>query len=221
MSSLLNSLLLDNSSTVCAIGLNLLVSLCPVFAVEACEHLKSMLPTLLVILARILCWKERPPSHYSTLDQDGDKYTEVDDELDQAMVADAEARPNIGWERLDMAFRTTTSSAPPLRRYFTILYYLFPCNVLIFLRTPIAHLTHHQVKCPFDLDWEDAFDEDEIRSKSEVSHLYPFEREAGHSYHSICSDFYAAILAIPRSSGVTLQLNYPCKTFGRVTMSPG
>jgi hypothetical protein len=171
----LNSLLLDNSSTVCAIGLNLLVNLCPVFAVEACEQLKSMLPILLVILARILCWKERPPIHHDTLDQDRDEYPEADDELDQAMVADAgtKARPNIGWERLDMAFRTATSSAPPLRRYFTILYYLFPCNVLIFLRTPIAHLTQHQVKCPYDLDWEDALDEDEIRSKSEVNHPYP------------------------------------------------
>ena len=169
MSSLLNSLLLDKSSTVCAIGLNFLVNLCPVFAVEACEQLKSMLPTLLVILARILCWKERQCS--SVLDQDVDNSTDTDDQVSVSHV-DLRTRPQQDWERLDTTFRTGRSSAPPLRRYFTILYYLFPCNVLLFLRTPVAHLTQHHVESPYDSDWEDALDEDEIRSKSEVIHIY-------------------------------------------------
>ena len=173
MSSLLNSLLLDNSSTVCAIGLNLLVNLCPVFAVEACEQLKSMLPTLLVILARILCWKERPCS--SALDQDVDNSTDTDDQVSVSHV-DRRTPPQRSWERLDTTFRTGRSSAPPLRRYFTILYYLFPCNVLLFLRTPVAHLTQHRVESPYDLDWEDALDEDEIRSKSEVIYTYWLSR---------------------------------------------
>ena len=62
MISLLHSLIFDNSSTVCTIALAVLSKLLPIFAVKASDHLKSLLPLLLVVLARILCWKERPPS---------------------------------------------------------------------------------------------------------------------------------------------------------------
>ncbi|KAG6376377.1 hypothetical protein JVT61DRAFT_2362 [Boletus reticuloceps] len=57
MNSLLNSLLLDNSSTTCTIGLTMLVKLLPIFAVKACEELKIFLPRLFAILARTICWE--------------------------------------------------------------------------------------------------------------------------------------------------------------------
>jgi hypothetical protein len=170
MSSLSRSLLLDNSSTVCTIGLTLLVNLFPIFAVEACPEFKSMLPNFLAILARILCWKERPPSIRGSPTQDNDVAADTDSEAEKEMAANRtfEIRSDIHWKRLETAFRATTSTAPSVRQYFTILYYLFPCNVLRFLRDPVSHLVQNGVESPFALGWPDVLDEDKIRSKSEV-----------------------------------------------------
>jgi len=170
MSSLLLSLLLDNSSTVCTIGLTLLENLFPMFAVQACEQLKSMLPKFLTILARLLCWKERPPSIRNSPTQDMDLAEDTDSEAEQDLMANHtfETRPDLHWERLELSFRATASSAPSPRRYFTILYYLFPCNVLRFLRDPVLYLNQNGSESPYLLCWDDVLDEDEIRSKSEV-----------------------------------------------------
>jgi hypothetical protein len=64
MPSILTSLLVDNSTTACTIGLTMLTKLLPIFAVQDCGALKRMLPQLFAILARILCWRERGPPHH-------------------------------------------------------------------------------------------------------------------------------------------------------------
>ncbi|KIJ69236.1 hypothetical protein HYDPIDRAFT_24089 [Hydnomerulius pinastri MD-312] len=168
MDSLLNSLLLDNSSTICTIGLTVLVKLLPIFAVKACEELKVMLPRLLAILARIICWKERSPSVLPTPvpvdDIDGPRLREQPEDFGES--APLQLRPELGWERLELTFNAATS-APPSGTYFSCLYYLFPCNLLRFLRGPVAYLNDRGYETPYAVSWEDALDEDNIRSKSE------------------------------------------------------
>lgn len=165
MNSLLNSLLLDNSSTICAIGLTMLVKLLPIFAVNACEELKIFLPRLFVILARIICWEELassvPPSAVLADVDDGHFGAGK-----QAGLAALELRPELGWERLEL--RLNTSPAPPSDAYFSSLYYLFPCNLIRFVRGPAAYLRDRGYESPYIVNWEDALDEDNIRSKSEV-----------------------------------------------------
>ncbi|KAH7924575.1 hypothetical protein BV22DRAFT_1090648 [Leucogyrophana mollusca] len=170
--SLLNSLLLDNSSTVCTIGLTVLVKLLPIFAVQACEDLKVMLPRLLAILARVICWKERsastPPPIVSPTQEDQDP-ADVQPETTNDIVESAPAlvlRPDFGWERLELTFNAA-SSAPPSGTYFSCLYYLFPCNLLRFFRAPAAYLNDRGYETPYTVNWDDALDEDNIRSKSE------------------------------------------------------
>lgn len=172
LDSLLNSLLLDNSSTVCTIGLTVIVKLLPIFAVKACEKLKTMLPRLLAILARIICWKERSVPKPA--------FEEAEDTDESSATGDAQAsayneftassnlplRPELGWERLELMFNTA-SSAPPPGIFFSCLYYLFPCNLLRFLRGPSAYINDRRYESPFSISWEDALDEDNIRSKSE------------------------------------------------------
>jgi len=169
MNSLLNSLLLDNSSTICTIGLTMLVKLLPTFAVKACEELKIFLPRLFVILARVICWEELSSSALSSTvlaDNHGGQFGAGKQAEEYGGLAALELRPGLGWERLEL--RRNTSSAPPSDAYFSSLYYLFPCNLLRFVRGPAAYLRDREYESPYIVSWEDALDEDNIRSKSEV-----------------------------------------------------
>ncbi|KAG1754550.1 hypothetical protein EDB19DRAFT_1892526 [Suillus lakei] len=166
-SDLLNSLLLDNSSTVCTIGLTVVVKLLPIFAVKACEELKMMLPRLLAILARIICWKERSVPKPADTDEgsaNGDAQAAAHNEFTTS--SNLPLRPELGWERLELMFNAA-SSAPPPGSYFSCLYYLFPCNLFRFLRGPSAYINDRRYESPFSISWEDVLDEDNIRSKSE------------------------------------------------------
>ncbi|KAJ6547434.1 hypothetical protein B0H19DRAFT_1165604 [Mycena capillaripes] len=169
MSSLLYSLLLDKSSTLCTIGLTIVVKLLPIFAVAACEDLKSILPRLLGILARVLCWKERPPQ--PTLHTLEDALPEIEQEVEQELDDAGPSlyvRTDLSWEVLQLSFDTASSSTPSPRQYYTLLYYLFPCNVLRFLRSPVSYLITNKVESPYTVDWDTALDEQKIRSKSQT-----------------------------------------------------
>ncbi|KAI0670310.1 hypothetical protein C8Q78DRAFT_1191212 [Trametes maxima] len=175
MISLIYSLIFDNSSTVCTIALSVLIKLLPIFAVKACEPLKRLLPHLMVVLARILCWKERRSSspiipvlpNPEDTDEEDSLATEDDDDVVLEGPTPLTIRDDIDWERLKLTFDGPASKAPSPDRYFTFLYYLFPCNTIRFLRYPVRYLTDNQVDSLYDVGWEEALDEYKIRSKSE------------------------------------------------------
>jgi hypothetical protein len=166
MRSLQYSLLLDYSSTVCTIGISLFVKLLPFFAAYAREDLKNMLPTLLAILARLMCWKDRPPiAGRDSNDTDVVFERELENEANRVFSIS----PHINWERLEMTFNLNPHPpSPSSRPLFTVLYYLYPANLLIFLRTPVKYLITSAVDCPFKQTWEQTLDQDQIRRTSEV-----------------------------------------------------
>jgi hypothetical protein len=157
--------MLDNSSTVCTAGLTLLVKLLPIFAVHAPEALKSMLPKFLAILARLMCWKERPPSG---LPADNPPNEEVEQELENEVNRVIPIRSTFNWKRLELTFNALPSLPPSPRPYFTAMYYLYPSNVLNFLRNPSLYLVNCSYSSPYTLEWDEVFAEDEIRRRSEV-----------------------------------------------------
>ncbi|KAF8162891.1 hypothetical protein B0H34DRAFT_693349 [Crassisporium funariophilum] len=166
MLNLLHSLFFDNSSTVCTIGISLIVKLLPFFAVYAREDLRAMLPKLMAVLARIMCWKERRASKGrmpAAEDIDADFERELEFETNPVL----HISPNIEWERLEMTFNATASPPPSSRPYFTMLYYLYPSNVLKFLRGPVSYLISNSLESPYVETWEKALDENEIRRRSE------------------------------------------------------
>lgn len=178
ITSLLLSLQLDNSSTVCTIALTILIKLLPIFAVEAGDKLKDMVPRMLAVLARIICWKERPFTASGSTRPSGlsaDRLSIVEEEV-EAVVAfgtvdqskPLDIRPELNWQRLELSFESAASSAPPPQQFFTFLYYLFPCNTIRFLRHPTQYLMEKQTPSPYTLDWEEALDEAHIKSRSEV-----------------------------------------------------
>lgn len=80
-------------------------------------------------------------------------------------------REDLGWNALELTFDGPQSKAPSAHRYFTFLYYLFPCNTIRFLRYPVKYLDDNGLESLYAVDWEQALDEDKIRSKSEVSRI--------------------------------------------------
>lgn len=168
MQSLLLSLSLDNSSTACTLGVTLIVKTLPFLAVHAKEDLKSMLPRLLAILARIMCWKQRR----STKDRTQTGADEVDVDLEKELEKEANPilniSPRISWDRLDLVFNVATPLPPSSRPYFTILYYLYPSNVLKFLRHPVNYLVETDTLNPYAESWDQVLDMNEIRRRSEV-----------------------------------------------------
>ncbi|KIY50990.1 hypothetical protein FISHEDRAFT_38402 [Fistulina hepatica ATCC 64428] len=125
----------ESSSILCTIGLTILVKLVPSLAAYVCEKLKDMRPTLLTVLAAMICYRhpeDAPPNEPSTEDEPLDS----DDEVDE------------GSAHLTI----------PVTEYFTILYYLFPIDVIRFLRSPAKYLHVPTV----------TWDEDELSVKTET-----------------------------------------------------
>lgn len=187
MTSILHCLVFDTSSTACTIASTILIKLLPILAVKACEQLKRVLPLLLVVLARLLCWKERQSSEplLPTLadpeESDDDATSEKEEVSKEETSHSTPIRDDIEWHPLELTFEGP-SSAPPAHRYFTFLYYLFPCNTIRFLRYPVRYLNDNGLESLYAVDWENALDEEKIRSKSEVSsptyRRAPFDRDA-------------------------------------------
>lgn len=179
MSSILTSLLVDDSTTACTISLTMLTKLLPIFAVKACSALKRLLPQLFAVLARVLCWPEGAPStstHSPLPDgtaSDEEHGTDGGEIPGQATETKRtlDANLDLQWERLELSFDSTATSAPSPERYFTFLYYLFPCNLIAFLRDPVRYLAERKVERPYAVDWEDALDHEQIKTKSEVGFL--------------------------------------------------
>ncbi|KAF5324565.1 hypothetical protein D9611_004265 [Ephemerocybe angulata] len=164
MKSLANCLFLDNSSTVATSAVLLIVKFLPYFAVHARAVLQAQLPKLCAIMARIMCWKERPPAPNNPLaPHDEDFERELYNESSRTL----HPREDLNWKRLQMVFTAEHSPPPTSRQYFSILYYLYPSNVIKFIRTPALYLEENELKSPYVEDWNEAFDIHEIKRKSE------------------------------------------------------
>ncbi|KAF9069849.1 hypothetical protein BDP27DRAFT_1264348 [Rhodocollybia butyracea] len=158
LSSLFSSLLYDNSSISCTVGLTILVKLLPMLAVHAGTELKNMIPRLFAVFARVLCWKERLSMNDNESDADF-----VDDDKNLRVPAPP---PGIKWQRLDLKLGNS-SSPPSAVRFFTYLYYLFPCNILRFLRGPSEYFAENNFECPYVGGWAEALDVIEVMTRSE------------------------------------------------------
>ena len=186
MGSIYRSLEVDNSSTVCAVELALLVKLLPAATIKAYGTLRAILPRLYGILGRVLCWRtgagqvphgEKVP--YSALLDYEDKELEAEieegileeeiEDFKETQYAKLEVREDLNWTRLERTFDLSTRSLPVPKQFFGHLYYLFPCNTIHFLRNAVDFLQQRNVECPWTVGWEDVLDDLQIRSVGTVS----------------------------------------------------
>lgn len=231
MQSLIYCLIFDNSASECTVGITVLTKLLPIFAVRACEDLKRLLPSLLVVLSRIVCWETRP--YYTLPDmaleatrgRDSNSLVEpvVEDQRDMPSSDGSNRLPirqELDWERLDQTFVGASSTAPPRQQYFAFLYYLFPCNTIRFLRGAVSYLLESGLESPYSVEWEEALDEDKIRSKSEVrldSKQYSYTCGAEHYTRS---RFYVGMSSTPYSFGAMRRRSWRSRTSGSNTTYP-
>ncbi|KAJ8078686.1 hypothetical protein PM082_012969 [Marasmius tenuissimus] len=174
MDNLVLSLLLDNSTTICTISLNVLTKLLPIYAVHASSVLPGMLHRLFAIFSRMLCWRRKlvipsedpeHPDEEDIWDQDGD--------IDP--TPSPVPRDDLNWQLLGSIF-PGSSSPPNCRTYFSFLYYLFPSNLFKFLWQPILYFNESPFPSPYQIDWNNVFDETKLRTLSE----YLFRRHIFH-----------------------------------------
>ena len=184
--SILRSLEIDTSSTLCTVALSVIFKPLVAAAIKAYDKLKEILPRLLGILGRMLCWKplrrQRGPNDVTYQDlldsEDRVRIEELEARELEDVLKDAKKdgyrnlkiREELHWEQLGHSFDVTVTSVPNPRRFFAALYCLFPCNTVKFLRKPLDYLKEHNVRSPWTVDWEEALDELQIRSAGAVSH---------------------------------------------------
>ena len=191
MDDIFRSLEIDNSSTVCAVELTLLQKILPATVIKAYEPLKDALPRLLGILGRVLCWKT---SIGQTIQADVIPYSDLLDRDDGSLVNKLEEselrdeiedqknswqfrlrpREELRWQRLERTFDMSVSSMPVPQQFFALLYFLFPCNLINFLRGPISFLEERGVESPWTVDWDNALDEKQVKTVGNVGSLTPF-----------------------------------------------
>ena len=168
LNSLILSLEVDDSSTACTVGLTLFTKLIPIFAVHAPDVLKKNLPHFFLILARVACWEARQP--YISLFPDVEMPAEEGEDTEEGRrdLATLEIIPHLEWQRLESTFKVTASTAPSADRYFTHLYYLFPHNVVEFIRHPIQYLDRAGTECPYVAGWDQVLDDEKVQKSCEV-----------------------------------------------------
>ncbi|GAA5801571.1 hypothetical protein HPULCUR_007019 [Helicostylum pulchrum] len=138
-SSMLQSLMYDNSTTLIAISVTNLIMLLP----RICTSLPKFLPQLFYIFARAICWDQLRDLRKKQ-SSDAFAYT-----APTRTVAD-------GWDCVDYTFSKLSAppSNPQTGAFFTSLYGLYPCNFLKFLHKPYAYFTANEFKIPEEFDEE-------------------------------------------------------------------
>jgi hypothetical protein len=173
METLLHSLQLDDSSLGCILALAVTVKIIPMFARSATEPLKTLLPHLLAVLARILCFDadhaiESQDDTSATSGDEGTDDVHSQQPLIRLGIGVLQPRTDLKWRKLEQSPANSTLLPSP-NQLFGILYYLYPSNVISFLRSPAGYLETREVPSPYEQDWINAFDEMRIKSKAEVS----------------------------------------------------
>lgn len=184
MDSMLRSLEIDNSASVCAVELSILVKVIPALTIRAYDPFKDIMARLFAVLGRVLCWKARTRRSpdirvpYSDLLDYNDEALvselerkEAEEELEdfqESWQVKLKIREDLQWKRLERTFDMSTSSNPSPRHFFAMLYFIFPCNVIRFLRNPSSYLMEKNVESPWTVGWDEALDDSQIRSAATV-----------------------------------------------------
>ncbi|CAG8490766.1 26429_t:CDS:10 [Dentiscutata erythropus] len=150
--SLLTSLQRDTSTTLISLSLTTLVMLLP----HICTSIIAYLPRLYIVFIRIICW-DKHDSRCADFDSEL-----IGNNLNTADIqrTDAKTDAESDWERYS-TFDSIPSTPPNCSHLFTILYGMFPCNTVEFLRNPTVWIKN--MNC---IPFYGEIDDDVIRSRS-------------------------------------------------------
>lgn len=162
------SLQLDTSKTSTSLAVLALVTLIPHFPNWLASGGAGGLPALLSIFARIVDWRRLGPGweerSSALIGPDGKE--DEDWAQVERISRRLQLRKGLEWKRLETSYDTAQSQRPNAEMLFTVLYGIFPCNVIRFLRAPIDYLRKTEYQSPFQVDWEDIIDEAAVQQRS-------------------------------------------------------
>ncbi|CAO1635196.1 unnamed protein product [Parajaminaea phylloscopi] len=164
---------LDTSTTLISLCITALIILIPQIPNWVAKGGAGGVPTLLSIFARIVDWRKLGPGWEHRLGdsaemeaarrQHDEEFAEVE-RISKRLVI----RSDIPWRRLESSVDAALAVPPDALRFFTIVYGLFPCNMIRFLRAPVDYLRRAQCVPLLDTEWEDLVDETSLQSRSEA-----------------------------------------------------
>lgn len=128
-----------------------------------CTSVIAYLPRLYIVFIRIICWDKHDSRCTDFADFDGEligNNLNIDEDCD-IQKKDAKTDIDSDWERCDSTFDSIPSTPPNCSHLFTILYGMFPCNTVEFLRNPTVWIKNMNYT-PFC----DEIYDDIIRSRS-------------------------------------------------------
>lgn len=142
--TLINALQLDTSTTIVSLALTVLTMILPHIPSSLVPHL----PTLFNIYARLLFWERELSA------------------IELGVSLGAEKRPPPGastWQKMSYSPDFDGNAVPQLMNYFTILYGLYPINLMDYIRKPQRYLRHAEAPDPDEIEVQPT----EIRHASE------------------------------------------------------
>ncbi|RHZ56071.1 hypothetical protein Glove_406g31 [Diversispora epigaea] len=161
LDSLFKSLQRDTSTTIISLSLTALIMLLP----HICISVVSYLPRLYTVFIRVLLWDKH---NFGSMNFEGDDYELIDNVMIFPEVPKVHDLPKINilndedsWEQCDSSFDNVPSTPPNCLHLFTILYGMFPCNTIKFLRDPTTWLKERNFPSSYE-----GIGDDTIRSRS-------------------------------------------------------
>lgn len=142
---LLDSVLIDTSSTVVDLALTVLIMFMP--HITSC--LVSILPKLFLTYARVICWDQyyKKPTEPAK-DEAEDNRQNTPPPENGSSVFDIDE----SWEQLQSSVDTVDAVSPQANYLFTFLYGLFPLNFMSYIRKPRRYLKSKNYPRADDLD---------------------------------------------------------------------
>ncbi|CAO1632508.1 unnamed protein product [Sympodiomycopsis kandeliae] len=166
------SLQLDTSTTLISLCITALIILIPHIPNWIANGGAGGLPVFLSIYARIVDWRKLGPGWENRVG-DGDDLDQLRQKLDEEygeidrLSKRLAVRAEVEWARLESSVDTDLTAEPDATRYFTILYGIFPCNMVRFLRAPIDYLRKADYNAPLAPNWEDLIEESTVQLRSQ------------------------------------------------------
>ncbi|PWN25574.1 hypothetical protein BDZ90DRAFT_262221 [Jaminaea rosea] len=169
---IITSLRLDTSTTLVSLCITALIILIPQIPNWIANGGAGGVPILLLTYARIVDWRKLGPGWEQRLGE-GEEMENLRRQLDEEFTEMERLsrrltlRPEVKWRRLESKVDTDHTGDPDALRFFTVVYGLFPCNMIRFLRAPIDYLRKANCVPLLDSEWEDLIDETNLQLRSE------------------------------------------------------
>jgi hypothetical protein len=142
--TVITSLILDTANHLFPLGLRTILTVIP----YAPQIITTKVPSIMVVLGRAVCWRDRPFLDAGQSSDAPSTYTPPP-RREWALALSANEK--------DIDPPLSLQSVNIVRLWLVAIYGAWPSNLLAFVRDPILYLRGKQVECPYEGDWEDVW----------------------------------------------------------------